>query len=165
MAITEISPIETVEYGKHYGKTHDAFVADGQGLSSPSVLKGTVRGIYDEVIFEEPLVYPPGSALFGWKFSQRATILDGSIQIKTSVVGSGIIYALLYSEDSLEGEQLAILFGNRNTDVTSEERGLYLQRPIANVPKGAVVLFSTNDARTIKTGVHIIYTLTFMSAL
>ena len=164
MAITEISPIETVEYGKHYGKTHDAFVADGQGLSSPSVLKGTVRGIYDEVILDEPLLWP-NRALFGWKFSQRATILDGSIQIKTSVVGSGIIYALLYSEDSLEGEQLAILFGNRNTDVTSEERGLYLQRPIANVPKGAVVLFSTTDARTIKTGVHIIYTLTFMSAL
>ncbi len=160
MAIA-ISDQQSFEYGKHFGKTREANLVAGTGLSSPTYMNGTVRIFQDNISFTEDL--PVDSILFGWKFPVDALILKGGLYINTAVGGSQEITTNIYTGVQPDDNLVGSLIWSWPTDSTGATDDLDRNKSHI-VDKGNVIGFRANPP-SILTGVELTYYFMYMSIL
>jgi len=161
MSIT-VSPLQTDEYSKNYGKGRQDYIARGEALSPSSLTNGTVRSIYDTLIFNQ--IGVAGEVIFSWKFTEDALILAGTFEVHNGVSGSGHYQATLYDGNNNKANSLGAISALVETFSVHSIDSLYLERTI-RVPKGTFVGLFMPFGLDIKEGVSIAYSLTYMSNL
>ncbi len=159
MAIA-LSSLQSFEFGKHYGKTKQDYLATGTGLSSSSLVNGTVRAIQDTISFTEDNTNQ--EVVFGWKFPEDCLLLTGGIAIKTAVALSTGLAGNLFDGVSGSANFVQTIFAPIETDVVNAVDNFYDDHS-QFVSKGSSIGFAPLVAGTILTGVEASYYLMYMS--
>jgi len=157
-----VSDIESEEYGKHYGTQRYNYIADGNGLSDPRILKGNVRGIYDTFLYTHDV-----EQLYHvkcWKFNEAVTLLNGTLEVLSANISSSDIRGDIYDSDKEDANFIIEAFSLFSTEYTTNgRRGLDVAYA-TNIPAGSTLSF-TSLSGDVLAGIQIAYSLIFMSAL
>ncbi len=157
-----VSPVESYEFGKHYGKKKGDFLYAGEGMSSASALTGVVRAISDNIVVSSDLINQ--ETVFGWFFPEDCLLLSGGIACKNAVGGSGSIVGGLFTEATVDATWIEEIIPEFPTDVVGAAQLLTEGRPHL-VDKGTAVGFSPLVGQTVSQDVEISYYFTYMSDL
>ncbi len=162
-----VSPVESYEFGKHYGSKKGDFLSDGKSLSSSNVLNGVVRGFSDNIVFDNriypALEYP--ETPFGWVFAEDCLILSAGLAITVREVNSHSIVTGLFTGITGNVEWIADLIPAFPTSVVGQTQLMAGEQPIF-VEKGTAIGFTPLGWNNpIYPGVEVSYYFTYMSDL
>ncbi len=158
-----VSTMESYEFGKHFGKTKQDFLSNGDGLSSSSVLNGIVRGFSDNIVIS--LDTFAGEVIFGWVFSEDCLLLSGGIACTNAVIGSGPIITELFNGTTRSADWIGEIIPEFPTDVVGSTQ-LLTDEQSHFIDKGTAVGFSQHfSVWPVLQGVKLSYYFTYMSDL
>ncbi len=156
-----VSECESYEFGKHFGKTKQDFLSNGDGLSSSSVSNGIVRGFSDNIVISSSLQYP--DTVFGWISSEDCLILSGGVRITRYVTDNipivvGLFTGITWNDDLIEE------LGPWIPTNTVDSYQLLTNDQPHFAEKGTAIGFTTPGG-TVDPRVELSYYLTYMSDL
>jgi len=105
----DISTYESNLYSIHYGAQKEEASYTGNYLSSPSELRGNIRGIVDSVTVGAT-AWEPNEVIFFPNFFEDCYLLDAKLNIETALMGVSTIDLNLYSTNDAQGDIVGTVF-------------------------------------------------------